>query len=178
MRVANGDQSAVKLCIAQYGGLLWSMARTMCATRSETEDAVQEIFIAVWKNAGRYDPAKASERTYIAMIARRRLIDRLRAAGRRPALDELEPAEAPSSQGRQHIERSAEAALAANALAELESDKRRALELSVCHGMSHTEIAEEMELPLGTVKSHVRRALALVRKRLVPPTSSARRKAS
>ncbi len=142
------------------------MARSMSATQSEAEDAVQEIFIELWKVADRYDPAKASERTFIAMIARRRLIDRLRAAQRKPAMDALDHE---SAYGRRHIERSAEASIAANALKELAVEQRRALELSVVHGMSHGEIAEDMGLPLGTVKSHVRRALALVRKRLLPP---------
>ncbi|MCG8416746.1 MAG: sigma-70 family RNA polymerase sigma factor [Proteobacteria bacterium] len=179
-RVARGDQAAVKQCISQYSAMVWSMALSMSATRSEAEDAVQEIFIALWKNAGRYDPAIASERTFVAMIARRRLIDHLRASRRKPTMDELERIVTPSEQGRHYIERSAEASIAANAMNELADDQRRALELSVYHGMSHSEIAEAMALPLGTVKSHVRRALALVRKRLSPPAVSdrARRSAS
>lgn len=183
-RVACGEQQAVKQCIAEYGGLIWSLTRSMIHSRSEAEDAVQEIFIALWKHAGRYDPARASERTFVAMIARRRLIDRVRAADRQPtarssvhSLDELSAATSQamaSKHGRRHIERSAEAAIAANALAELSGEQRRALELSVCQGLSHSEIAEVMEMPLGTIKSHVRRALAVIRKRLLPPTPGQR----
>src|SRR5689334_2870619 len=86
-RVAAGDAAAVRECIAQYGGLVWSIARRF--ELSDAEDAVQEIFLDLWKSAARFDPSIASEATFIAMIARRRLIDRRRTRRRRPTTEQL-----------------------------------------------------------------------------------------
>ncbi len=82
-RVAEGDPGAVNDCIEQFGGLVWSLARKLCPDRAEAEDAVQEIFVSVWKSAERYDASMGSEATFIATIARRRLIDRARKRQRR-----------------------------------------------------------------------------------------------
>src|SRR5512145_3131135 len=77
-RVARGDSKAVRECIDEFGGLVWAIARRMARTRADAEDAVQEIFVDVWKSAGRYDPSQGSEKVFVTTIARRRLIDRLR----------------------------------------------------------------------------------------------------
>jgi RNA polymerase sigma-70 factor (ECF subfamily) len=153
------------LCIAEYGPLVWSIARRMSPGPAQAEDAVQEIFIELWKHAGRYDPAQASEPAFVTMIARSRMLDRLRQAERRrrpePRADALA--------GEQHdaIERCAEAALAAATLAALDPRQRRALTLVIGHGMTHDEVSTLTEMPVGTVKSLVRRALVAVRKRLL-----------
>ncbi|HEY1068798.1 MAG TPA: sigma-70 family RNA polymerase sigma factor, partial [Pirellulales bacterium] len=77
-RVAAGQPSAVDECLARYGGLVWSLARRHTNNTSDAEDAVQEIFIDLWRSAARFNPQAASEATFVAMIARRRLIDRRR----------------------------------------------------------------------------------------------------
>ena len=81
-RVAAGDSPAVEECLREYGGLVWSIARRLSPNHADAEDAVQEVFIEVWRHAGRFDPQVASEATYITMIARRRLIDRFRRRSR------------------------------------------------------------------------------------------------
>ena len=81
-RVGAGDAGAVREVLSRYGGLVWSIAKRF--EPSEAEDAVQEIFLDLWKSAGRYDAALGSEATFIATIARRRLIDRRRTRRRRP----------------------------------------------------------------------------------------------
>ncbi|MDH3402741.1 MAG: RNA polymerase sigma factor [Acidobacteriota bacterium] len=166
-RIAQGDPTAVATCIDTYGGLVWSIARRFTDNSGDAEDAVQDIFIAIWKNAAKFEPAIASEKTFITMIARRRLIDRLRKANRRPQLTPM-PEEGQDPSGDQHvrIERGAEASLATRHLDVLSPAQRRAIELSVYYGMSHREIAEETNIPIGTVKSHIFRGLALVRKSL------------
>jgi RNA polymerase sigma factor (sigma-70 family) len=83
-RVAAGEAAAVDECLVAYRGLVWSLARRSTTNLSDAEDAVQEIFIEIWRNAGRYDSTLSSESTYITMIAKRRLIDRFR---RRKRLD-------------------------------------------------------------------------------------------
>lgn len=164
-QVAAGDPTAVRRCVAAYAPLIWSIARRFAPTPAEAEDAVQEIFIELWKHAGRFDPALASEPAFVAMVARRRMIDRLRRAQRRPALKPVP--ESLASEQHTAIERCAEASLAASALATLNPRQRRVLSLAIGQGMTHAEIAAATDLPLGTVKSLVRRALVAVRKRLL-----------
>jgi len=165
-RIASGDQSAVNQCIDRYGGLVWSIVRRMAPSNEEAEDLVQEVFIDVWKSADRYDPNSASEKTFIAMIARRRLIDRIRQIQRRPQENELNEALDFESDEHQKIEKSLEAQAAAQYLADLKPEQRRVLHLSIYLGMSHGEIATATDMPIGTVKSHVRRGLIAIREKL------------
>ncbi len=79
-RIAQGDESAVPACLAAYGGLVWSLARRYASDPSDAEDAAQEVFIELWRHAGRFDPAVASEATFVATVARRRLLDRARSS--------------------------------------------------------------------------------------------------
>lgn len=164
--IASGDQSAVEACLDRYGGLVWSLARRMCPTRDEAEDAVQEIFIEVWKNAGRFDASIASEVTFIAVIARRRLIDRRRKAGRRPDESSIIE-ETVRDAGSDDISSSQvvgeEAEIAREVMRELSEEQQRVLQLSIFYGQSHEKIARSTGLPLGTVKTHARRGLIRVR---------------
>ena len=165
-RIAKGDSAAVELCLEQYGGLVWSLARRMSPTREEAEDAVQDIFIEIWKNADRFDAGIASEVTFVAVIARRRLIDRRRKAGRRPNEDALVEEAARDEMLVQVASQAAmgeEAALAREVIGELSEDQQRVLQLSIFHGQSHEKIARSTGLPLGTVKTHARRGLLRVR---------------
>lgn len=177
-RVARGDQAATRECIARFGALVWSLARRLMVPSSQIEDAVQDVFIEVWKNAGRYDEAIASETAFVAMIARRRLIDRLRKNGRRLDRGELsEGVEADARAGgwrgqggeQSDLARQAmseEAVVAARALDQLSQDQQRVLRLSIYRGLSHDMIAQVLGLPLGTVKTHARRGLIRLRELL------------
>src|SRR5215467_13463308 len=89
-RVAAGDDQATRTCIERYGGLVYALARRFeGGAGADIEDAVQEIFLDLWKSAPRFDPAIASETAFVATIARRRLIDRRRTRGRRPATEPI-----------------------------------------------------------------------------------------
>ncbi len=159
-RVATGDAEAVRACIARYGGLVWSLARRF--EPHDAEDAVQEIFLDLWKSAARFDPGVASEPAFVTVIARRRLIDRRRSRGRRPTLEAgLELPVVVDQSNRPDT--CAEANQAARALAQLRPEQRQVLMLAACHGLSHHEIASETGLPLGTVKAHARRGLLSIR---------------
>ena len=164
--IAAGEGPAVNRFLERYKGLVWWLARQL-ASESEAEDAVQEIFVELWSNADRYDPAKSSESAFVSMVARRRLIDRRRRSGRRPAEASLESLDYEmSDRGSAAIEASAEASLAREAIEQLEEKERKVLALSVFLGLSHSEIAGQTGLPLGTVKTYVRRGLSRVRETL------------
>jgi RNA polymerase sigma-70 factor (ECF subfamily) len=163
-RIASGEKAAVQECLDTYGGLVWSLARRMSPNTEEAEDAVQEIFIDVWKNASRFDETQASETTFIAMIARRRLIDRLRKTNRRPNTDSLEDILVePINNRDKDLQMSVEAKEAAQAMKTLRPEQRQILHLSIVQGFSHQEIADALAMPLGTVKTHARRGLLQVR---------------
>jgi RNA polymerase sigma-70 factor (ECF subfamily) len=166
-RIAAGEQSAVQDCLSAYGGLVWSLARRLSPNQEDAEDAVQEIFIDVWKSAARYDEAFASEVAFVAMIARRRLIDRLRRRERQPQVSYLDDLTTePGARTDRQTEICAEAALAARALNQLRPEQQKVIHLAVYQGLSHQEIAQATGMPLGTVKTHVRRGLIQIREAL------------
>ena len=154
-RIAAGDKNAVEDCLNAYGGLVYSIARKLMSNEADAEDAVQEAFIDIWKNAGRYDTTVASEATFIAMIARRRVIDKIR------SIEEM--VSEPGSTDHKFIQISVEAKEAAEAMKTLRPEQQKVLHLSIVGGMSHQEIAETTGIPLGTVKTHARRGLLRVR---------------
>jgi len=185
-QVASGDAGAVKELTRRYAGLVYALARRMCLNTSEIEDAVQEVFIALWQSAGRFDPAIAGEDTFVSMVARRRLIDRRRRATRRSVEQATEdfsftPAReaggvgagardddpggsgAGGGIGGGGRELSDEARLAGELLAALRPEQQRVIQLAIGHGHSHEQISQILGLPLGTVKTHVRRGLIALR---------------
>lgn len=170
-RIAAGDAAAVRDCLSRYGGLVWSLARKHAANPADAEDAVQEVFIDLWRHAGRFDPAVAAEATFVAVIARRRLIDRARKAGRRLEAvglpDDGGPAAKPASDAPAAAD---EVARVRAGMAELRPEHRLVLEMAIDQGRTHTEIAAALDIPLGTVKAHARRGLIRLRE-LVGATS-------
>lgn len=164
LRIAASDPTAVQSCIDRYGGLIWSLARRFLRNEADAEDAVQDIFADLWSNAGRFDPDVASEKTFVTMIARRRLIDRQRREHRKPPAEALpEALTKDESEPGERLAVVDEAAKVGRLMKVLKPDQRRALELSIVHGWSHQVIAERLEIPLGTIKSHIRRGLAQIR---------------
>ena len=166
-RIAGGDKAAVREVVNTYGALVWSLARRLSPVQADAEDAVQEIFLDVWKCAARYDLEQGSEKVFIATIARRRLIDRLRRARHQFAHDELDALDGlayatPGDAG----ERAVEAERAAAAVGQLKPGQQRVIQLAVVEGLSQNEIAERLGLPLGTVKTLMRRGFIAARQRL------------
>ncbi|MEZ5459815.1 MAG: sigma-70 family RNA polymerase sigma factor [Steroidobacteraceae bacterium] len=165
--VARGERAAVQRCMARYGALIWSIARRFSPTAADAEDATQEIFLDLWRSAARFDASRGSERVFVTMIARRRLIDRMRSQKSRRehevgGLDD----EAAQVGIDARIDRCAEADIARAALEELPQEQRKVIQLSIVDGLSHGEIAARSGLPLGTVKTLIRRGLIRVRQAL------------
>lgn len=171
-RVGEGEDQAFTEVIDRYGALVWSLARRYFGRSSEAEDAVQDTFIALWKSAGRYDPDTASETTFIAMIARRRMIDRLRKQGRRPQTQPLEASPEPERESEDHLADEEQAKAVLSTIDTLDPPQPEVIRRSILDGLTHAEIAEAMQLPLGTVKTHIRRGLIKVRRAMGIPTDS------
>jgi RNA polymerase sigma-70 factor (ECF subfamily) len=163
-RVAAGDKQAVEDCLNQYGGLVWSLAKRYSPSQEDAEDAVQEIFLDVWRYAARYDAKQAAETTFIATIARRRLIDRLRKQSRQVQTYSFDdnPREFGSRQD-YVLQTKVEANQARQAMKKLRPEQQNVLQLAIFQGLSHQEISRATGMPLGTVKTHVRRGLNQIR---------------
>ncbi len=166
-RIARGDRAAASECIRHYSGLVWSLARRRLANEADAEEAVQDIFLELWRQAGRYDPRRGEEVTFVSLLARRRLVDRLRKSAREPERTGLDEAEGRLCEdGRHTLEQSVDARRALAVLETLAPEQKTIIHLSSWHGLSHGDIAERTGMPLGTVKSHLRRGLMKVRERL------------
>jgi RNA polymerase sigma-70 factor (ECF subfamily) len=171
-RIAAGDELAVRDCVARYGPLIWALARRWSPEACDLEDIVQDVFVDLWRSAARFDAARSTEAGWVAMVTRRRLIDRLR---RRQRAVELEPFPDDFDQADDRepvdLDRQAQVEQAHAVLQHLPAAQRTMLELSLVHGRTHDEIARETGTPLGTVKSHIRRGLQRARALLERPAS-------
>ena len=163
-RVARREAQAMKECIDAFGGLVWSIARRFVQPDSETEDVVQEVFAELWQKADRFDATRASEATFVGLIARGRSIDWLRKRSRRP---EIEPMVDGFDLAEDGPERQSSIRIGTDeiqlALKQLPQTTREIFSLHFEQGKTHPEIASETGLPLGTVKTKLRRGLLELR---------------
>ncbi len=165
--VAAGDSKAFEELTKKYGNLIWSIARRYLSNQAEAEDVVQEIFLALWQSASRFDANKGSEITFIATIARRRLIDGLRKNNKHKILQSIDDAISDDVfKQKSNLEKNAELSLAIGILETLEKKDQELLSLSIYQGYSHVEIAKLLNLPLGTVKTKIRRNLMKIREKI------------
>ena len=139
--------------------------------RHEAEEVTLDVFHQVWRQAGRYDPERGRPMAWLLLIARSRSLDRLRSGARRRQHarplgedDEARHAAAPDASGR--VEREE---LVRRALAGLSANQRAVLELAYLGGLSQSQVAERLELPLGTVKTRARRGLMQLRDAMTTP---------
>ena len=165
--VATGDSKAFEELTKKYGNLIWSIARRYLSNQAEAEDAVQEIFLTLWQSASRFDANKGSEITFIATIARRRLIDGLRKNNKHKILQSIDDSISNDVfKQKSNLETNAELSLAIGILETLEKKDQELLSLSIYQGYSHVEIAKLLNLPLGTVKTKIRRNLMKIREKI------------
>jgi len=171
--IATGDTSAVERFVARYGGLIWSIAKKMTRNSHDAEDLVQEVFIDLWKSAASFQPDRGSEVSFIATIARRRVIDRLRKNSSILQVMSLEEQTLKVSTNNQRdtLEFEDEMAKLHSCLGQLSSNTQEVLKRILQHGMSHQEVSSSMSLPLGSVKSYARRGLLFLRECVNRPQS-------
>ena len=167
-RIAEGDEEAVAELYDRFSALVYKSARQVLNSQAEADDAVQEIFVRLWKTADRYDPRKAKLVTWVMLIARRHLIDRLRRKRARPNMTGIEgdvsQSEEDSSRGMspEHMERNKELL---NRIKELPELQRTVIERAYLQGYTLREVSEQLDAPLGTIKSALSRGLVKLRER-------------
>lgn len=166
--VAAGEPDAVDACLRRFSAPVWRLARRMLGSEHDAEDAVQEIFLEIWKSAARFDATAGSELTFVLTIAKRRLIDRTRRARRVPQATDGEVIEAIQGPGTDadSVEVADETVRVAAAMQSLRPEQRSVLEMSFLGGRTHQQISSATGMALGTVKSHARRGLLRVRELL------------
>lgn len=165
-RVAAGEEGAMRRCIDRYGAIVWSIVRRYIKETADAEDLVQEVFTEIWKKSASFNPDVASEATFIGMVTRRRAIDFLRRQGRQPGFEPLESAASLPDPAEETSTISCHADAVKSSLAVLPSETRQLFDLFFENGFTHPEIAEKTGLPLGTVKTRLRRGLLTLRDHL------------
>jgi RNA polymerase sigma-70 factor, ECF subfamily len=172
-RIGRRDQSAFSALYDRLSGPLYSLAMKMLGDPAEAQDALQDVFLQIWSRAANYDPEQSSVFSWAVLLTRSRVIDRLRARGRRSRVV-VASTEAPTAavdastveSGADTVEKNDEAARVRYVLNNLPSEQREAIELAFFEDLSHHEIAVRLEQPLGTVKARIRRGLLKLRQRL------------
>jgi RNA polymerase sigma-70 factor (ECF subfamily) len=169
-RLASGELEALEELYERHKTMAFSIAYRVTGEGGAAEDAVQDAFLSVWRSAGRYEPARASVRTWLLTIVHRRAIDVVRRR-RRPSatveLDELEFEGIAVPDVWEAVARGLDRATVAAALATIAPAQREAIELAYFEGLTQTEIADRTGAPLGTVKSRLRLGLAGLRRTLI-----------
>ena len=173
LAIRDGSASALEALYDRHSGAVLGLCTRVLRDHGEAEETLVDVFHQIWKRAERFDPARATPLAYLMAIARSRAIDRLRmrqrrsrlmvARGDESPLDALPMEPIPATSGlhaalarelRERVQR---------ALARLRVEQRHAVELSFFEGLSHREIAERLDIPLGTIKTRIRQGLIRLR---------------
>jgi RNA polymerase sigma-70 factor (ECF subfamily) len=161
-----GDAEAFAALYDRHGRMAYSLAYRMMGEKQEAEDVVQEAFVKVWRSAGGYRVGRASVRTWILSIVRNRGIDHIRSRASRGRMQDEVEVSAPTSEPSEAFAeawRNTQQEQVREALNTLPHEQLKILELSYFSGYTHAEIAEHLELPLGTVKGRMRLGLQKLR---------------
>lgn len=161
-RLIVGDETVLREIFDEYASLVLGISRRLVG--NEAEDLVQQVFIAAWQGRERFDPSKGSLGAWLSGITRFKAIDHLRASGRRPSTPSAEVGEREAVEPA--VDRVVDRMVLARALDTLPEARREVVQLGFFDDLTHPEIAERLDLPLGTVKSHMRRGLEALQREL------------
>jgi RNA polymerase sigma-70 factor (ECF subfamily) len=166
-RIARRDESALAELYDLYSGRAFGLAYRILGHGPSAEDAVHDAFLWVWENADRVDSSRGSVGSLLLTVVHRRAIDHVRRRGRATALaagaDIIDSVEDSAIAIIAGIDQEAAAGRVRAAVGELNDEQREAVELAYFKGMTHQEIAEQQQLPVGTVKSRLRLAMGRLR---------------
>ncbi len=164
-RISNGDEDAMRVFYKQTVNLVYGMAYRVISNTHEAEEVALEVFMQVWRNASNYNSELSEPLTWLLMITKRRAIDRKRNMSKKLASEEM------FDENVAGMDESAELSCIAgekreiirSALDQLTQKQRRVIEFSFYYQMSHSEIAEQLDMPVGSVKSTIRVAMVKLR---------------
>jgi RNA polymerase sigma-70 factor (ECF subfamily) len=167
VRSSKGDEAALAELYDATSPQVFGLALRILRERAAAEEATLEVYLQVWRQAARHDPARGSVVAWLLVLARSRSIDLLRAqarhAERRQTLEEIPDLPAPGPDPETATQDSERARRVRDALARLPAEQRRAIEAAFFEGLTHTEVARALAQPLGTVKTRIRTGLATLR---------------
>ena len=172
-RVGEGDDRALGLLYDRHAPMVFSVTRAITGSEPDAEEVAEAVFLHLWKNPTQFDPGRGSLRTYLTTVARSRARDRVRTRRRqREALersaavsggDFAAPVSNPGADPEGEVVRREARAQLSGLLERLSHEQREAVELAYFAGMTQSEIAEELGVPLGTVKTRIRDGMARLR---------------
>lgn len=171
--VRDGEPRAFEVIFDRHGGAAFSLAYRMCGRRAMAEDVVQEAFVSLWRSGARYDPRRGSVRNWVLGVVHNRAIDAFRRSvvheGRNVSDEGLAERLPADEETASEVARRDEARHVREKLQELPAEQQQVVELAYFGGFSHTQIAEMLQLPAGTVKGRMRLALTKMRIALGDP---------
>ena len=164
-RFSAGDERALADAYARWSGIVHSLSRRALGIDADAEDVTQQVFISAWRGRATFDPAKGALGAWLIGITRRRIADALEARTKVRRIEENWTASIGRDEPVDLVD-VAERLMMADELERLEPVPRRVMALAFYGDMTHSEIADSTGIPLGTVKSHIRRSLGRLRTRL------------
>jgi len=164
-RLRDGDEKALRTAYDRHGAAVLYLAQRLLGNRADAEDVTQLTFMAAWAGRDGFDPQRGTILGWLLGIARRKAVDRLRSAARDDRVTETVRAQAAPPAEPEVPERIVDRLIVADELGRLPVEQRRTLELAFFDDLTHPQIAAVTGLPLGTVKSHIRRGMANLRRR-------------
>ena len=161
-----GHQEALTVLYDPYSGLVYTVALRLLKQPAEAEDLTQEIFFNFWKQ-DKYDPNRAVLSTYLGLVTRSRALDRLaQRTTQQRSLQQLQGLPDRSMTPLENATLSEQQETVQHALCKLQAQQRQVLEMNFYQGISHADIARQLNMPLGTVKTRARQGLIELRKQL------------
>jgi RNA polymerase sigma-70 factor, ECF subfamily len=164
-----GDAEALRDLSARYGRRLAMFANRFLGDLADAEEVAADVLWQAWREAGSFDPARASVAAWLTMIARSRSLDRLRARKARPVLAGQISEPVASSDPAAELDQAERGRIVRQEIARLDANERAVLELAYFSDLSQSEIARRLAMPLGTVKTRIRNAMIRLREVLAEP---------
>lgn len=165
-RVAGGDRAALRIVYQDTSAKLFGICLRILKDRAEAEDVLQDVYVTVWRKAAAFDPGRASPITWLVTIARNRAIDRLRSGAIARRMEPIEAADDISDDAApalEMVEKAEQQVRLSDCLGELEDRQSKAIRSAFLDGVTYEELAERTGVPLGTMKSWIRRGLLKLR---------------
>lgn len=162
-----GQQEALGILYDRYGGLVYTIALKILERHEEAEDLTQDIFLNFWQQ-DKFDPNRAALGTYLAILTRSRSINKLNSrSSQQRSIDRLQQTvEIPPPTPLEQVSQEEQQGAVRQALTQLNDSQRRILEMNYYQGLSHSHISQQLEMPLGTVKTNARQGLLKLRQLL------------